>query len=114
AEHELVEAVVGIALHDVPEERAPAHLDHRLGTKLRLLAHAGALTAAEQDDFGLHAAVNRPPANRLERGTVQGLAPARCLTDLTDQERLHTCDGAGSGTQGVPDPAVESRSAARM
>jgi hypothetical protein len=67
AEDEVVEAVVRVALHDVPEQRPPADLDHRLGPELGLLAHARALTTAEQDDFGIHAAVNRPRRPPLER-----------------------------------------------
>ncbi len=31
-DHEFVEAVMGIDLHDVPQDRASADLDHRLGT----------------------------------------------------------------------------------
>ena len=49
--------MVGVALHDVPEQRPAADLDHRLGTKLGLFAHTGALAPAQQDDFHAHAAV---------------------------------------------------------
>ena len=35
--------------HDVPQDRLPADLDHRLGPVLGLLAHARAETTREQD-----------------------------------------------------------------
>ena len=50
-DHELVEAVVGVVLHDVPEDRAPADLDHRLRAQFGLLGQPRALTAREDDDF---------------------------------------------------------------
>src|SRR5437762_2772945 len=50
-EHELVEPVVRVDLHDVPEERAATDLDHRLGAELRLVAQPCAETTAQDDDF---------------------------------------------------------------
>ena len=52
AEDEFAEAVVGIGLHDMPEDRPAAHLDHRFGAELGFLAQAGAEPAAEYHDFG--------------------------------------------------------------
>ena len=48
AEHELAEAVVGVVLHDVPEDRPPAHLDHRLGPELGLLAQSRSQSSATE------------------------------------------------------------------
>ena len=49
---EVTEAVVGVDLHDVPEHRPVADLDHRLGPVLGLFAHARAQPAAQQHDAG--------------------------------------------------------------
>ena len=49
AKHEVLEAVRSVDLHDVPEDRPIADRNHRLGTKLRLLAKPGAFAAAEND-----------------------------------------------------------------
>ena len=40
-----------IILHNVPEDGMCTDINHRLGTKLRLLAKPGAFAAAEYDDF---------------------------------------------------------------
>src|SRR5438105_3550954 len=42
ADHEVFDAVLRIDLHDVPENRLPADLDHRLGTDYGLLTQARA------------------------------------------------------------------------
>ena len=46
-----------VDLHDVPEDRLLADLDHRLRPDGRLLAEPGAEAAGEEDD--LHAARHR-------------------------------------------------------
>ena len=51
--HEFLEAVGGVELHDVPENRMLADLDHRLGDPDCLLREPGAEAAGENDD--LHA-----------------------------------------------------------
>ena len=48
ADDELVEAEMRVDFHDVPEDRAPADLDHRLGDELRLLPDASAQPARQQ------------------------------------------------------------------
>src|SRR6185503_8795567 len=55
AEHETVEPVVAVELHDVPKDRPWADLDHRLGAVLGLLAQARPLAAAEDDHRDLPA-----------------------------------------------------------
>ena len=50
-DHELVEPVLGVVLHDVPEDRPPADLDHRLRPELGLLGQPGALTPGEDHNF---------------------------------------------------------------
>jgi len=52
ADHEVGDPVGGEELHEVPENRFAADLDHRLGTELGLLAHAGSETTCQQ--YGLH------------------------------------------------------------
>ena len=42
ADHEVVEAEVGVALHDVPQDGVPTDSDHGLGTQVTLLAGARA------------------------------------------------------------------------
>jgi hypothetical protein len=51
ADHELVQAVGGVDLHDVPQDRHPADLDHRLGPDRGLLAEARAESPGQDDDF---------------------------------------------------------------
>src|ERR1035437_8920925 len=51
AEHELTEAVVGVRLHDVPKDRASAHVDQRFGPKFGFFAEAGAQASTQNDDF---------------------------------------------------------------
>jgi len=49
AEHEVLEAVMGVELHDVPQQRMPSHLHQGLGPELGLLSQASALPATEDD-----------------------------------------------------------------
>src|SRR4030095_15830887 len=51
ADHELAVAVVGVGLHDVPQDRAGADGHHGLGAELRLAAQARAQTSGEKHDF---------------------------------------------------------------
>src|SRR5207248_8135870 len=59
AEDELRVPEVRVVLHQVPEDRAVADLDHRLRDLSRVLAQPGAKAPAEQDD--LHGS---PPGTR--------------------------------------------------
>ena len=52
ADHELLDPMGGVDLHDVPEHRLAADLDHWLGTHSGLLAESRAETAGQ--DHGLH------------------------------------------------------------
>ena len=47
ADDELVKTVVAVQLHDVPQNRHPAQLYHRLGLELRLFTDPCAVTAGE-------------------------------------------------------------------
>src|SRR5206468_3309460 len=49
AQHEVLDAVHRIALHDVPQDRTLPDRHHRLGLELRLLAQTRALSAAQDD-----------------------------------------------------------------
>ena len=51
AKNELGMTVVGVRLHDVPEDRPAADFDHRLGSIFGFFAQTGALAAAQDDDF---------------------------------------------------------------
>ena len=51
AYNELIEAEVTVALHDVPEDRHAADLDHRLGSPFRLLRDARAEAARQKHCF---------------------------------------------------------------
>ena len=77
AEHKIAEAVVGVELHDVPEDGAAADLDHRLGPEFGFLAQARAQSAAKNHYFH----------NRIrfhyERGlALAGMKNARVLTKV--------------------------------
>ena len=50
-QHELVEAVLRVVLHDVPQDRAAADLDERLRTEFRVLGQPSAGPAAQDDDW---------------------------------------------------------------
>src|SRR5207248_2305370 len=52
ADHELVDPVRRVDLHDVPEQRLRSQLDHRLRLAARLLAQPGAEAAGQ--DHRLH------------------------------------------------------------
>ena len=68
ADHEIVEAVGRVDLHDVPEDRLAADLDQRLGPDGAFLADAGAV-AARQDDH-LHVAVSASSMSLQDNGQV--------------------------------------------
>ncbi len=51
AQHKVPVAVVGVGLHDVPQDGPVADGDHRFGTIFRLFTETGALSSAENDDF---------------------------------------------------------------
>ena len=58
---EVIEAVIGILLHDVPENWHAAELHHGLGAVLRFLRDPGAESPGEQNDFhvlSLHGCLN--------------------------------------------------------
>jgi hypothetical protein len=52
ADHEVGDAVMGIDLHDMPQDRFTADLHHRLGMKSGLLGDAGAVAAGQ--DYRFH------------------------------------------------------------
>jgi len=52
ADHEVMDPIMGINFHDVPQDRTPANLDHRFGAQRRLFTDAGTETARE--DYGFH------------------------------------------------------------
>ena len=49
ADHEVVNAVSRVRLHDVPQDRPPADLDHRLGFQVRLFGNPRSEPAREND-----------------------------------------------------------------
>ena len=51
ADHELVHAMGGIELHDMPEDRPAADLDHRLRLEVRFLRDPRSQAASENDCF---------------------------------------------------------------
>ena len=68
AQHEAVEPVGPVVLHDVPEDGAVAHLHHRLGAVLGLLAQPRALAAAEDDHRDVPPGGTRLAARACHRG----------------------------------------------
>ena len=59
ADHELVDAVMGVQLEDVPEDRPAAHFHHGLGPEMGFLRDTGAEAAGQ--DHGFHSANSRSP-----------------------------------------------------
>src|SRR5579871_1286361 len=51
AKNELLETGMGVDLHDVPENRTPSYLNHRLWPELGLFPQAGAKPAAEDNNL---------------------------------------------------------------
>ena len=94
AHDEVAEPVVAVGLHDVPQDRPLADLDHRLGSRRGLFRQARAETAGEDHD--LHdapaspcdepwtlAEVYRPPppGGSLRSRILLGVGRARQMTD---------------------------------
>src|SRR5262249_52447584 len=52
ADHEFVDAVVGVHLQDVPQDRLAAYLDHGFRAQRSFFAESGAKTSSQ--DHGLH------------------------------------------------------------
>src|SRR6185369_13027250 len=52
ADHEIIDTVCGIDLHDVPQNRFPADFDHWLRMGVRFFADTGAVASSE--DYCLH------------------------------------------------------------
>ncbi|SCM79274.1 hypothetical protein KL86PLE_90320 [uncultured Pleomorphomonas sp.] len=67
ADHEFIDAILPVELHDVPENRPAADLDHRLGAQMRFLADPRAQSARKNDRFHYVAAGSRgsPKASLL-------------------------------------------------
>src|SRR5205823_11722891 len=66
-DEELLEPVMRVMLHDVPQDRTPPNLDHWLGPHFRFLGQARAKAARQNDHFhgpvpprGLLIATGRP------------------------------------------------------
>lgn len=51
ADDEVMDAMMGIELHDVPENRPAADLDHGLGPKVSFFGDAGSVATGEDDGF---------------------------------------------------------------
>lgn len=51
ADHEFVDSVVGISLHDVPKNRPATDVDHWLGARRRFFGNSGAETTSQDDCF---------------------------------------------------------------
>ena len=64
ADDEVVHAVGRVKLHDVPDDRHSANLDHRLGAHRCLLAQPGAETARKNHRLHPILPENRPPLMR--------------------------------------------------
>ena len=67
-EHELIEAVPRVVLHDVPQDRPSADLDERLRTDLGLFGESCARAAAQDDDGN---PLRQPPKYPLYQSTVE-------------------------------------------
>src|SRR5262249_8942382 len=86
AQDEVLVAVVGVVLHQVPEDRPVADLHHRLRDLTREFSKTSAQAAAEQDD--LHrpftfATEPRKVARRSPRASAGPTACWKCVAALT-------------------------------
>src|SRR6185369_4800628 len=91
AEDEVLVPEVGVVLHQVPEDRPVADLDHRLGDLAGVLTQARAQPAAEQDHLhvrsslpvrcgGSHRRSAAPSSARAASRTTPNGSPARSAT----------------------------------
>ena len=94
ADDEVAEPVVRVVLHDVPEDRSVADLDHRLGPDLGLLREPAADAAGEYHD--LHGA---PSVDRAET-VVTPLRP-RCRRPADRRLERPAPSPSGSGSSPV-------------
>lgn len=69
AEDELLDAVRGVELHHVPQDRPAADLDHQLGPQMRFLTDPGAVAPGE--DHTLHP----PPPTPQPAACVRSIVP---------------------------------------
>ncbi len=60
-DNEIGEALAGVQLHDVPEDRVAADLDHRLGAGLRFLGQAAADASGQDGNLHLSPVLVRGP-----------------------------------------------------
>jgi hypothetical protein len=51
ANHEIIDAMGGVDFHDMPDNRPPPNLDHRLGFEHRFFAQSGADPSGEYHSF---------------------------------------------------------------
>ncbi len=51
AEHEVIVPEMSVVFHEMPDDRAVADIDHRLGNLLGIVAQPHAESAAEENDF---------------------------------------------------------------
>ena len=98
--------VVGVVLHQVPDDRAVADRHHRLGDVLGVIAEAKALAAAEEDDF--HGIPDRSPTSR---STADARCPHSAAHDRLSSIRrpsttraagLHACESVPGRPELVP------------
>src|SRR5208337_1136360 len=95
ANHEVAESIRRIDLHDVPENRAPADLHHRLGPELGLLAEPRAQSAGQNYHFHCADALNLfPPEGPLCFGDRTKFSRASAKLPLTSEP-------AGPGPRGL-------------
>jgi len=59
AQHEFAEPIVGIRLHDVPRDGAPADFDHRLGAEFRFFSQPRPYATAKYHHFHVINSVSR-------------------------------------------------------
>ena len=67
ADHEFVDPMRGIQLHDVPQDRPPADLDHRLRYVARQLAEPSAEPTAQHRDYDVIPSVSEGPGREAAR-----------------------------------------------
>src|SRR6185295_2838404 len=107
AEDEAVQAVSAVDLHDVPEDRLRADLDHRLRPVLGLLAQPRALAAAEDD----HRHVGfRGPAHGRSFARIPGRfylhSDVAQGAELLDLQLVHLAAAAGARQPGRESQAL--------
>ena len=101
ADDEMTAAVMGVHLHDVPENGQAADFDHWLGAQVALLGDAGTIPSGQNDDL-FHPVTSKSCSRGGPSSAVPVEKPARrprCWTSRRRAGRRNPAEGWGLRSQ---------------